>query len=108
MTRNVRVLGVHPVEAGEAVHLIEMVVEGNADEFDFGEVTQEDPTQPRTNWQVAYEEQLLGESEDGATYACFFHYVDVEKPLLTSFGPVKLPKPTKTPAHLQHIRYEPP
>jgi len=108
MATRVEVLGVHPVAAAEPVHLIEMVIEGNAVELDFGQVTQEDVTQPRENWQVAYEEQVLDEANDSVRFACFFHYLSFEKPLLTPLGIVQLPQPTPMPTHLQHIHYDPP
>lgn len=37
-----------------------------------------------------------------------FHYLDMLRSLLTSFGEVNLPEPTPVPAHLRGIKYNPP
>jgi hypothetical protein len=39
MAAEAKIIGVHPIEADEPVHLIELLVEGDADAFDIGEVT---------------------------------------------------------------------
>lgn len=108
MTTQAKILGVHPVEADEPVHLIELVVEGDAKDFDIGEVTQQVAGQPKANWQAPYDDRLLEESEGKTRYAFFFHYLDANKPLLTPSGSLSLPKPTKISAHLQNIVYESP
>jgi hypothetical protein len=108
MALQAKIVGVHQVEADEPVHLIELLIEGDVEDFDIGEVTQEVAGQPKMNWQAPYDDRLLEESEGMVRYAFFFHYLDLEKPLLTSAGSVPLPKPTKAPAHLQEIVYESP
>jgi hypothetical protein len=108
MTIRVRIIGVHSITADEPVHLIELLVEGDFDEFDIGEITQEIPDQPRMNWQAAYDERVLEKSKDKVRYAFFFHYLRLDKPLQTSSGPLALPRPTKMPTHLQDIQYEAP
>jgi hypothetical protein len=105
MTPQAKIIGVHPVDSEEPVHLIELLVEGDVEDFDFGEVTQEVAGQPRMNWQAAYDERVLEESEGKARFAFFFHYLDLEKPLLTSFGSLAIPKTTNVAAHLQDIQY---
>jgi len=59
MPAKITVLGVHPVEADEPCHLVELLVEGSDDELDFGEVTQEVKGQPQENWQVPWDERVL-------------------------------------------------
>jgi hypothetical protein len=108
MATQVKIIGVHLVEADEPVHLIELLIEGDVAEFDIGEVTQEVAGQPKSNWQGPYDERVLEESKQMARYAFFFHYLDLKKPLLTPAGSSPLPKPTKAPAHLQGIEYESP
>lgn len=108
MATQARIIGVHPVETEEPVHLIELLVEGDVQEFEIGEVTQDDPEHPKANWQVAYDERILEESKKKVRYAFFFHYLDLQRPLLTSAGQLPIPKPTATPAHLQSIVYETP
>jgi len=108
MAEKLTVLGVHPVTSEEPCHLIEIAVLGLEKELDFGQITQEADGQPRDNWQVPYDEQVLEEARGKARYAFFFHYLDLAKPLLTPFGPQQLPKPTKMPNHLKGIKYDPP
>lgn len=103
-----KIIGVHPIEADEPVHLVELLVEGDVDAFDIGEVTQEVAGQPKSNWQAPYDERVLEESEGKVRYAFFLHYIDLKKPLLTPAGPLQLPKPTNRPAHLKDIEYESP
>lgn len=108
MANVVKVVGVHPVTAEEPVHLIEIELTGNLDEFDFAEVTQEVKGKPRENWQAAYDERELSKGGGAVRFAFFFHYLDFEKPLLTPFGEVKLPAVSKAPTHLKSIEYEQP
>ena len=103
MADQLRVIGVHPVPADEPVHLLEVELRG-AGKFDFGKVTQRDPKLPRKNWQVAYDEQELGSGR----FAFFFHYLNLDLPLETQFGPVPLPPETPMPDHLKGIEYEQP
>jgi hypothetical protein len=108
MARQAKIIGVHPFEADEPVHLIEMLVAGDVDDFDIGEVTQEVVGQERLNWQAPYDERLHAASEGQARYVFFFHFLDLDRPLLSSFGALSLPTPTPTPTHLKNIMYEPP
>ena len=57
-----RVVGVHPIVADEPVHLVELAIEGSAEGFDFGDITQEVPGQPLSNWQAVYDEREVGHS----------------------------------------------
>src|ERR1700683_971072 len=66
LRRRAKVAGVYTGGVEEPVLLIDLVIEGVLDGLDFSEVTQEDLHQPRLNWQVAWDEQLLGESEGKA------------------------------------------
>ncbi len=108
MTTQAKIIGVHPIEADELVHLIEFLVEGDADAFDIGEVTQEVTGQPKSNWQAPYDERVLEESDGNIRYAFFFHYLDFKQPLITPAGSLSAPKPTKHAAHLMEIQYESP
>ena len=103
-----KIIGVHPVEADEPVHLIELLVEGDIDGFDIGEVTQETPGQPKSNWQVPYDERVLEVSKQSTRLSFFLHYLDFQRPLLTPVGSLSVPTATKVPAHLKDIQYESP
>lgn len=108
MSSHATIVGVHPVKADEPVHLIELFVEGDLNDFDIGDVTQEVAGQRRNNWQVPYDERVLEQSEECSRIAFFFHYLDLQKPLLTPSGLVLVPEPTAVPARLQDIQYEAP
>ena len=99
----VEILGVHPIDSTEPCHLIEMQVWAGGEIFDWNEVTQESAGQPRSNWQVAYDETPLDDAK--TRWAFFFHYLDPSKPLFTPAGQRQLPAPTPLPAHLKHIQY---
>ena len=104
MANRARVIGIHPVPADEPVHLVELAAEGNAADFDFGEITQELRGQPRSNWQAVYDEREIGANR----FAFFFHYLDTARPLLSPAGPLALPPESPVPEHLQGIEYERP
>jgi hypothetical protein len=103
MANRARVLGVHPVAADGLVYLVELEVQGG-DAFDFGELTQEAPGQPRSDWQTVYDERAVGENR----FAFFFHDLDTGRPLLSPFGPLALPPESPVPEHLRGIEYEQP
>jgi hypothetical protein len=107
MTNHARVIGIHPLAADEPVHLIELEIDDGS-EFDFGDVTQELPGQPRSNWQAAYDEREVGCETGRIRFAFFFHYLDTTRPLLSPVGPLDLPTESPVPDHLQSIPYEPP
>jgi hypothetical protein len=88
------------------LYLIEVWIEGPVDNFDWSQITQEIAGEPRENWQVPYDEQQLDDS--GHRWAFFFHFLDLQKPLLTKGGPIKLPTPKELPAHLKSIKYDAP
>jgi hypothetical protein len=101
-----RIIGVHPIEAAEPCHLIEVELSDGSAGFDWGEVTQGAPGRDRSNWQVAYDEQELDDNAN--RWAFFFHYLEFNEPLLTPGGPVALPVETPLPEHLRHVEYDAP
>ena len=104
MEKRIRIIGVHPISANEPCHIVEIELKAPSDEFDFGAVTQEVPDQSRDNWQVAYDEQQVGDDES-CRWVFFFHYLNFERPLLTPLGPITVPEPTPLPTHLSEIEY---
>ncbi len=103
--QDVKVVGIYPIEAPEPCHLIEVILPKSFEEVDFGEFTQETPGEPKENWQVAYDEQVLEDGAEESRSVFFFHYLDCARPLLTPCGPVDLPEPTPMPERLSHIEY---
>jgi hypothetical protein len=120
----IQVIGVYPVRADEPCHLVELFVRDLIGELPVADFTQEVKGQPRSNWQVPYDERVLndggtaqvGEQFPGAIeadgnelrLAFFFHYLDFSRPLLTPAGPLALPRETKKPSRLKFFKYEPP
>ena len=113
----VEVIGVYPIKAPEPCHLIELRFVDVEQPISFAGITQENRNQPRSSWQVAYDERWLdseGQREIGspdgtnARTAFFFHYLDFHKPLQTSAGSLELPLPSKVPDRLKFIEYLPP
>lgn len=96
----------HVREHFENLYVLEIFIDDQIEDLNWSEVTQEIPDQPKENWQVPYDEQLLDDT--GRRWAFFFHFMDWRKPLLTSFGPITLPKPTELPRHLSFMKYESP
>jgi hypothetical protein len=101
-------VGIHSVSSQEDAYLIELIAEGNLDDFAFDEITQEMEDIPRSSWQAPFDERLLESTPCFARYAFFFHFVNFTKPLITSFGPLELKEPTATPEHLAAMTYEQP
>jgi hypothetical protein len=102
LAKHARILGVHSIKAAEPLYLLELEIEG--DGFDFGEVTQDVPDAPRSDWQVAYDEREVGDGR----FAFFFHDLDTSRPLLSSFGPLLLPPESQLPDHLRNVEYDSP
>jgi hypothetical protein len=101
--------GIHRVAADEPVHLIEVAIDGSFDDVDWGAITQALPNQPREDWQTVYDEQELPALPDGrARGVFFFHYLDLDRELITPAGSLVLPSPTPTPSDLAQIVYEAP
>ena len=104
MANRARVVGIYSIAAAEPVHLVELEIEGSVEYFDFGEITQEMPGQPRNNWQAAYDERQVGQNR----FAFFFHDPDPANPLLSPAGPLVLPPESPVPEYLLGIEYEQP
>jgi hypothetical protein len=118
------VLGIYPVEAPEPCHIIELMIRGHVGVLDVGAFTQERPGQPRSNWQVPWDERvlstdgtkdLLGQfpvriASDGTALrlAFFFHYLDFDRPLITPAGELALRDPEDKPDRLAFLNYESP
>jgi hypothetical protein len=118
-------LGVHVVDdAPDPCHLIELrlIAEHPGEALDLALVTQEsaDGHRDPAAWEKPYDPHLLDEEgtagrpvEGGeqrlvvapARVAFFFHFLRLDRPLLTPAGPRLLPRPTPRPARLVFLRY---
>jgi hypothetical protein len=101
-----RAVGVHPVDASEPVHLIEVYIAPGQSVLDWPSVTQPGDNPDRSYWQAAWDEQQVPGSPDH--WCFFFHYLDPSRPLETNLGPLALPPASPLPAHPRFIRYEEP
>jgi hypothetical protein len=110
LVASAKIKGIYPIEAPEPCHLCEIEIRGmkEFEPIDFGEITQAVDGQDQSYWQVAYDERHVENSNEGSTYTFFFHYLDLNAPLLSPFGPLALPSPTALPDRLQLITYESP
>jgi hypothetical protein len=120
----VEVIGVHPVPDVPECFLIEVVIEGSTAVPDFGKFAQSIADRPRSEWQVAYDEQLLNDEGERvltdvslhppsvwprrARVAFYLHVLNLDRPLATPFGEVTLPRPSDVPARLAFLKYEAP
>jgi hypothetical protein len=84
--------------------LIEIEVQPPDSEFDWADLTQPIDAQPRSNWQVPYDEQLV--DPEAGRWAFFLHCVDLTRPMSTPLGDRHLPEPTPVPDHLEMIKYD--
>lgn len=103
-----KIIGVYEIGADEPVYLIEIELTGDADQFDFGDLTQAETNASRDNWQCAYDEREIDSPNDSRRFAFFFHFLDFHSPLSTSFGEIPVPEPTPIPERLRRIKYEAP
>ena len=96
--------GVHEHFAG--LYLISIAVKPADAEVDWTRITQSIDGQPESNWQVAYDEQLV--DHVAGHWAFFMHFLDLGTPLQTQIGDLRLPLPSKLPESLASIQYEVP
>jgi hypothetical protein len=101
-----RVLGVHPIEARQPVHLVEF--EANLEDMPivWESITQSLKDKDQSYWQVPYDERKV--PNVNWRWCFFFHYLDLSRPLSSHVGDLELPEPTPTPEHLGFARYEEP
>lgn len=100
------IVGIHPIQAEEPVHLIEMRVAADAGPIDWSAITQRIEGIDRAYWQLPYDERQI--PLHPGRWCFFLHYLDPSRPLSTPWGDIALPKATPVPEHLRFIRYEEP
>ena len=102
----------------ESTVLVEVLVSNADADFDVGEFTQEDPKQPRDNWQAPWAEAFLstdgerllverGESlpsdQDSFRVAFYMHYWKPGEPLVTSYGRLSTSSLSPMPERLTRL-----
>ena len=130
MSHNVDVIGVYkvPIEATvwakqgnisetnaetlKKVWLFEVQLDKLDRHFHAPDYTQSDPKLPRKEWQIAYDELFLDKegksrvSEEvgkAARIVFFFHYLNIDRPLITPYGKISIPIPRPFPNRLLSI-----
>jgi hypothetical protein len=101
-----------------SVVLVEVLVTDADEKFGAPDFTQEDPGQPRANWQAAWDVSFL--SADGEKLlakrlkslsprttnfrvAFYIHYWKSGQPLITSYGALSTPPPSPMPERLSRL-----
>ncbi|MCL6266618.1 hypothetical protein [Flagellimonas myxillae] len=120
--KNTELIGIYSIPNHNDVNLVELIIEENVDDFDLGEITQEQKGQDKLNWQTAYDEKYLDENGSAIIgddfekptglkrfrVAFFFHFLDLKKPLICQYGLIKLVEITEFPDRLKKvIKYTP-
>jgi len=101
-----RVLGIHPIEAREPVHLVEIEAQLGDMPIDWSAITQPIEGRDRSYWQAPYDERKV--PNYNWRWCFFFHFLDRSRPLSTGLGELTLPPETPVPEHLHFCRYEEP
>lgn len=118
MKAAVEVIGVHPVEAPEPCHFLELEVDRIDGRSLVESLAQEAPGQPNENWQVPWLEHYFASNgveklsdipTGGSNRLVFFmHCLDVERPLESCVGHLSLSEITPRPPRLAFLAYEAP
>ena len=118
MNDKLNIIGVYEIEGHKDVHLIELQINEKPSLIDVGQFTQENPSQPKDDWQVAYDEYYLNSIGDKVigdflnlplndnipTRLIFFlYFINFDLPLITQFGVVELQSAIKLPKRLESI-----
>jgi hypothetical protein len=127
MTTEIELVGIYPVDADAACHLVELVIRNSTGPIDFTGFTQPVPRVIREDWQVPWGKMLLDSDGQACTadsfdmsefdasdwvgdlrVIFFFLYLDLSLPLQTPFGEVPIQPVTSRPDRLAFVEYEPP
>ncbi len=118
MNDKLNIIGVYEIEGHKDVHLIELLINEKPSLIDVGQFTQENPSQPKDKWQVAYDEYYLnstGEKVIGDFFdlpindntptrlTFFLYFINFDLPLITQFGIIELQPAIKLPKRLESI-----
>ena len=112
---NCELLGVYKVKNDNDALLLEFSVDCSPSDVNLMNFTQKVPCEKKSNWQVPYNEKYLNDTGDKViggmfegpklsgktTRVCFYMFdLDLNKPLLTPFGDIKLSNPISMPKRL--------
>ena len=104
----IEILGNYRI-GNEPWRLIEIQASDVQGALDFDSFALPVPGQPRSNWQVPWDERVLSDGKrSDEVRACFFLFVESDEQLLTPAGPVTLPPASERPRHLDFVQFEDP
>ena len=101
-----RILGIHPIEARQPVHLVEIEAQLNDMPIVWESITQPIAGKDQSHWQAPYDERKVPNLN--WRWCFFFHFLDLARPLSSHTGDLALPQPTPVPDHLRFVQYEEP
>lgn len=120
----VNLIGLYSVDKNPDVTLVELLINKKASEIEIGEFTQQIENQPKRNWQAPFFEKYLNlegtkiigdeynlpkETNETTRLTFFIYFLDVNKSLLTPFGPLELKEKVNQPKRITElIRFEDP
>ncbi len=123
MKHPIHLIGIYNVPNFKNVVLIEFKVVSQLHDFDIEYITQEITNENQLNWQSPYDEKYLDNSNrligdwidkpktlnTGNKILFFFHELQLNKPIRTQYGDVKLNKTSNIPfQYLEIMIYEQP
>ena len=82
MANSAGVIGIHPDSASELVHLVELEILDDPEDYSFNEITQVDSKKPCCSWKLAFQEQHPA----GNRVAFNFHNLDTTNSFLSPTG----------------------
>ena len=111
------IIGIYTIPKSQETKLIEITFDCPPSQLHVGKITQPLDNTKQSDWQVAYDEHYLnvdgteviggfGEVPIDVAFtrlAFFLYFVNFDKPLLTQFGKIQLPKETPMPNRLETI-----
>ena len=116
------IVGVYTVKRSPKVKLIECIIDCPPPQVDVTKFLHPVDNMPKSSWQAAYDERYLNEkgteviggfceipTDISFTRLVFFlHFVNIDNPLLSQFGKLRLPAESSMPDRLKNlIKYSP-
>lgn len=123
MNNSIELIGIYQLNHPSIIHIIELQVNEEIQEFDISKFTQEMEGQDKMNWQVPYDEKFLDSDNKvigdwiniptslhaETKIVFFFHELNFDKPLITPYGELVISSAIDQPNWMKEImNYEAP
>ena len=113
----VEIVGVYAVKRSPKVKLIECIIDCPPSQVDVSKFIHPIDNMPKSSWQTAYDEHYLNENGTEiiggfcdiptdilfTRLVFFLHFVNLENPLLSQFGKLRLPTASSMPDRLKNL-----